>query len=144
MADLSRCRRLEYGDLRAAGHLYSPFLDKFQMSDLGADYLYTGERPVPFMLPNGLKEIVTFTPPGVDAGRRPDHYPLMTPDRYLEATEPLRKLFTRSSTSCWLEPRRAQTRPLLARLRADPTVVLVLVTHQRPRHARAAAGLLSS
>jgi (E)-4-hydroxy-3-methylbut-2-enyl-diphosphate synthase len=51
IADISRLPSLEYADLRCAGHLYSAFLDKFQMNDLGADYLYSGQRPVPFCCP---------------------------------------------------------------------------------------------
>ena len=136
IADLSRLPRLEYGDLRAAGHLYTPFLDKFQMSDQGADYLYSGERPVPFMLPNGLKEIVTCTA-WLDGGSRPDHYPLMTADRYMEAKEP--RGFHPQLNFLMLSLD-ALDGPMLDRLRADPTVVLVLVTtnaHAMPEMRRA-------
>ena len=138
LSDLSRLPQLEYADLRAAGHLYSPFLDKFQMSDQGADYIYTGERPVPFMLPNGLKEIVNYTA-WADAGRRPHHYPLLLADRYMDD-----------------EPRHPQLNflllsldtldaALLRTLQADKTVVLVLGTrnaHAMPELRRAFFELL--
>ena len=75
---------LAYDDLRAAGHLYSAFLDKFQMNDQGADFLYAGQTPVPFMLPNGLTELVDFDA-WVDAGRRSDHFPVFTPEQYAVA-----------------------------------------------------------
>ena len=122
IADLSRLPRLEYADLRAAGHLYSPFLDKFQMSDLGADYLYSGERPVPFMLPNGLREIVTHSA-WLDAGQRPDHFPLMTVDTYVADLPRLHP--TLNFLMAELD---ALDEALLHRLRTDPTVVLVLST----------------
>ncbi len=138
ISDLSRLPRLDYADLRAAGHLYSPFLDKFQMSDQGADYIYTGERPVPFMLPNGLKEIVNYTA-WAHAGRRPHHYPLLLADRYMDD-----------------EPRHPQLNflllsldtldaPLLRTLQADKTVVLALGTrnaHAMPELRRAFFELL--
>ena len=28
------------------------------MNDQGADFIYTGQKPAPFMLPNGLREIL--------------------------------------------------------------------------------------
>ncbi len=141
IADLSRLPRLEYADLRAAGHLYTPFLDKFQMSDLGADYIYSGPRPVPFMLPNGLKEIVTYTA-WQAAGRRPDHFPLLTPDRYLgdlvELHPQLNFLLLDLAT---LTPR------LLTHLRQDRTVVAVLDTtnaHAMPELRRAFFELINA
>ncbi|OGX88295.1 (E)-4-hydroxy-3-methylbut-2-enyl-diphosphate synthase [Hymenobacter coccineus] len=139
IADLSRLPRLEYGDLRAAGHLYSPFLDKFQMSDLGADYIYTGERPVPFMLPNGLKEIVNYTA-WADGGRRPDHFPLMTADRYM--ADPRRSGLPEHhpQLNFLMLSLDVLDAPLLARLRDDRTVVLVFVTtnaHAMPEMRRA-------
>ncbi|TPG58218.1 (E)-4-hydroxy-3-methylbut-2-enyl-diphosphate synthase [Hymenobacter nivis] len=146
ISDLSRLPRLEYGDLRAAGHLYSPFLDKFQMSDLGADYLYTGERPVPFMLPNGLKEIVNYTA-WADAGRRPDHFPLMTADRYM--ADPRRSGLPEHhpQLNFLMLSLDAIDVALLARLRDDPTVVLVLVTansHAMPEIRRAFFDLINA
>ncbi|HET9054753.1 MAG TPA: flavodoxin-dependent (E)-4-hydroxy-3-methylbut-2-enyl-diphosphate synthase, partial [Cyclobacteriaceae bacterium] len=57
VADLSRVDISEYKDLRSIGHFYLPEQDKWRMNDQGADYVYTGNKPIPFMLPNGLKEI---------------------------------------------------------------------------------------
>ena len=142
IADFSRLPRVEYADLRAAGHLYSPFLDKFQMSDLGADYLYSGERPVPFLLPNGLREIVTYTA-WRDAGRRPDHYPLLTADAYL-ATDAARR---HPRLNFLLLDLDALTPELLAHLRDDRAVVLTLDTanaHAMPELRRAFFELLNA
>ncbi|MGI4883365.1 MAG: (E)-4-hydroxy-3-methylbut-2-enyl-diphosphate synthase [Janthinobacterium lividum] len=141
IADLSRLPRLEYADLRAAGHLYSPFLDKFQMSDLGADYIYTGERPVPFMLPNGLKEIVNYTA-WADAGRRADHYPLMTACTYMQGPECLHP-----QLNFLLLELATLDANLLTRLRHDPTVVVVLYTtnaHAMPELRRAFFELMTN
>ncbi len=49
-----------YGDLTPLGHVYNPKLDKFNMTDQGADFIYSGSKSIPFMLPNGLKEIVDY------------------------------------------------------------------------------------
>jgi (E)-4-hydroxy-3-methylbut-2-enyl-diphosphate synthase len=146
IVDLSRLPKLEYGDLRAAGHLYSPFLDKFQMSDQGADYIYTGEQPVPFMLPNGLKEIVNYTTWN-DAGRRPEHYPLFTPDRYMadQFLDGPRGLHPQ--LNFLLLDLAALNQELYARLRNDPTIVIVFETanaHAMPEIRRAFFELINN
>jgi len=58
VADFSHVESLDVKDLKSIGHFYLPALDKWSMNDLGADFIYTGRNKAPFMLPNGLKEIV--------------------------------------------------------------------------------------
>jgi (E)-4-hydroxy-3-methylbut-2-enyl-diphosphate synthase len=58
ISDYSLIETLEVQDLKSIGHFYLPALDKWSMNDLGADFIYTGHHKAPFMLPNGLKEIV--------------------------------------------------------------------------------------
>jgi (E)-4-hydroxy-3-methylbut-2-enyl-diphosphate synthase len=146
IVDLSRLPKLEYGDLRAAGHLYSPFLDKFQMSDQGADYIYTGERPVPFMLPNGLKEIVNYTAWN-DAGRHIEHYPLLTPDRYMADHFLDGPRGLHPQLNFLLLDLAALNQELYARLRNDPTIVIVFETanaHAMPEIRRAFFELINN
>lgn len=61
VADLSATEINDYKDLRCIGHFYLPEPDKWRMNDQGADYVYTGSKPINFMLPNGLKEIRDYT-----------------------------------------------------------------------------------
>ncbi|MBK0402987.1 (E)-4-hydroxy-3-methylbut-2-enyl-diphosphate synthase [Adhaeribacter sp. BT258] len=86
VADLSQLDALQYADLKCVGHLYSMLLDKFNMSDLGADYIYTGNNPISFMLPNGLKEIVDHEA-WQTAENREERYPLLTAKQYLSEAE---------------------------------------------------------
>lgn len=60
IADFSRFGKIEKPDLLSVGHTYLESLDKWNMNDLGADYIYTGSAPVTFMLPNGLREILDY------------------------------------------------------------------------------------
>jgi (E)-4-hydroxy-3-methylbut-2-enyl-diphosphate synthase len=60
IADYSSINVSDYDDLRPIGHFYLPVPDKWRMNDQGADFIYTGSLPVPFMLPNGLKEIMDY------------------------------------------------------------------------------------
>ncbi|MDO7875928.1 (E)-4-hydroxy-3-methylbut-2-enyl-diphosphate synthase [Hymenobacter sp. ASUV-10] len=140
ITDLSRVAALEYADLRAAGHLYSSFLDKFQMSDLGADYIYTGQTPAPFMLPNGLKEMVDYSA-WLDGGQRAEHFPVLTPAEYAAAGPrhpALNFVFQELATL---------TPAALAQLRDDATAVIILHTsnaHAMPEIRRAFFELLGA
>lgn len=60
IADFSQVDIKEMADLKSIGHFYLPATDKWGMNDLGADYIYTGHKKMPFMLPNGLKEILDY------------------------------------------------------------------------------------
>ncbi|MEQ8413042.1 MAG: (E)-4-hydroxy-3-methylbut-2-enyl-diphosphate synthase [Imperialibacter sp.] len=60
ITDISRLQNPEYPDLKVAGHFYLPEPDKWRMNDYGTDYVYSGSTPVPFMLPNGLREIMDY------------------------------------------------------------------------------------
>ena len=60
IADFSKMKEVEMKDLKSIGHSYLPELDKWGMNDFGADYIYSGSKPLDFMLPNGLKEVLDY------------------------------------------------------------------------------------
>jgi len=57
IADFSSLTDLSMDDLKSIGHFYLPEPDKWAMNDLGADYIFTGDQHISFMLPNGLRQI---------------------------------------------------------------------------------------
>ncbi|WP_266205659.1 (E)-4-hydroxy-3-methylbut-2-enyl-diphosphate synthase [Pontibacter kalidii] len=126
VADLSRLSDVKYADLKAVGHLYSMLLDKFNMNDLGADYIYTGNNPISFMLPNGLKEIVNYTA-WQQAAQRENLHPLMSTEVYLGGAE------RHSSLNFILASVHDITPELMEALKKDNTAVLVL--HTQNEHA---------
>lgn len=126
LADLSRLKDIQYADLKSIGHLYSMLLDKFNMNDLGADFIYTGDHPISFMLPNGLKEIINYVPWQL-AEDQENRLPLLTAAQYLEVTQLHPKLNFIEATISDL------TADLLERLKNDNTAVLML--HTTNEHA---------
>jgi (E)-4-hydroxy-3-methylbut-2-enyl-diphosphate synthase len=60
IADYSDITVSQLDDLKSIGHFFLPVPDKWAMNDQGADFIYTGQQAVPFMLPNGLKEILDY------------------------------------------------------------------------------------
>ncbi|WP_025761675.1 (E)-4-hydroxy-3-methylbut-2-enyl-diphosphate synthase [Dyadobacter tibetensis] len=86
IADYSQIELTSYDQLKAIGHFFLPVPDKWAMNDQGADYLFTGNRPAPFMLPNGLKEILNADvwQTCTDKGRK---YPLFSAEQFVASSE---------------------------------------------------------
>lgn len=133
IADLSRLTDIRYADLKCVGHLYSMLLDKFNMNDLGADYIYTGANPIAFMLPNGLKEMVDY-PAWLTAENRAERYPQFTAAEYLVA-------FDRHPTVNFvLASIKDLTEEFLYNIKSDLTAVLLLQTDNAHAMAELRAG----
>lgn len=119
IANLSAMPVTGYKDLRCIGHFYLPEPDKWKMNDQGADFVYTGKNPVPFMLPNGLKEILDY-PVWLTVGDKENKLPLFSSDEYLKsANKHARINFVHFSIA-------EMDDLLLEKLRLDKTVVGVI------------------
>lgn len=57
ITDISKIENITEKEIKQTGHFYLPELDKWKMNDQGCDFVYSGSNPIPFMLPNGMKEI---------------------------------------------------------------------------------------
>ncbi|MFH6982392.1 (E)-4-hydroxy-3-methylbut-2-enyl-diphosphate synthase [Marinoscillum luteum] len=126
IADFSDIESVEMKDLKAIGHFYLPELDKWTMNDLGCDYIYTGTRPIPFMLPNGLKEILdynTWLTVNSDANK----YPLITVN---EIDKPIdsKCIFIQLSTT-------KLTPSVIEKIRQMTNAVLILKTNNQHAYA---------
>jgi (E)-4-hydroxy-3-methylbut-2-enyl-diphosphate synthase len=80
IADYSDYQNIEMEDLKQIGHFYLPATDKWAMNDLGADFVYLGEKKVPFMFPNGLKAIQNYH---TWTEEKEEAYPLFSEMEYL-------------------------------------------------------------
>ena len=88
VADYSQIPVQTTDALKAIGHFYLPEPDKWAMNDLGADYLYTGDVPAGFMLPNGLREVQNYSVWRTQSDQLVS-YPMLSVTEYLVArTQP--------------------------------------------------------
>jgi (E)-4-hydroxy-3-methylbut-2-enyl-diphosphate synthase len=85
IADISKLEKVSDREMKSVGHFYLPELDKWKMNDLGADFVYSGSNPIPFMLPNGMKEIQDFSVWEM-APDQLNKFPLFNLVRYQQAT----------------------------------------------------------
>lgn len=121
IADISRLETDDYKDLKGIGHFYLPEPDKWRMNDLGADYVYSGNSPVQFMLPNGLKEILDYRA-WQEATDKLNKVPLLTVDEYLAAGSKHAEInFVKLQLTDLNEK-------LLSALKEDRTAVIILET----------------
>ncbi len=58
IADLSGLANIQNTDLKSVGLFYFELTDKWNMTDQGCDYIYSGDHEIDFMLPNGTREIL--------------------------------------------------------------------------------------
>jgi (E)-4-hydroxy-3-methylbut-2-enyl-diphosphate synthase len=56
-SDFSNSGVLEYDDLNSIGYFYSADLDKWNMNDMAADFIYLGDKQTKFDLPQSLKVV---------------------------------------------------------------------------------------
>jgi (E)-4-hydroxy-3-methylbut-2-enyl-diphosphate synthase len=92
------------------------------MNDMGSDYVYTGNTPIPFMLPNGLKEIIDYAT-WVETDDHINKYPLLDVDTFEKYPE---KHAALNFLRLMLDD---LTPGLLAQIQADKTLVLLLDTN---------------
>jgi (E)-4-hydroxy-3-methylbut-2-enyl-diphosphate synthase len=121
IADLSAIDIQDYKDLRCIGHFYLPEPDKWRMNDQGADYVYSGSKPIDFMLPNGLKEIRDYAV-WLNSEDKVNKIPFFTKSEYVTASEKHGQLNFVAFTLNELDAL------LIERLKYDKTLIAVVRT----------------
>ncbi len=119
--DLSHKEDLKHGALFAGGYTYSVPLDKWNMTDMACDFVYTGKRALDFEIPGTLGVLLDHE--AWEAHKTRDrYYPVFSREAYLAAGEKSPQLNLVRTDIHGLDE------DLIAALNADPTVVLVLET----------------
>lgn len=86
IADLSKLNHIKPKDLEAVGYTYNEALDKWNISDSAADYIFIGYQSLDFALPGTLKVIVF--PPAYDLQENKEKYfPIFDAKTYIQNTD---------------------------------------------------------
>lgn len=119
--DLSHRDTITPATLFAMGYNYSVPLDKWNMSDLACDFIFTGDSGLDFEIP-GTLGVIQHADAWMESPNKVRHYPLFSAKVYLAAPELHAQLnFVEASI-------RDLTPTLIDTLKADKTAVLVLTT----------------
>ncbi|HEV3414866.1 MAG TPA: (E)-4-hydroxy-3-methylbut-2-enyl-diphosphate synthase [Puia sp.] len=87
VADFMKSTTIRREDLQAIGYTYDPALDKWNIGDVAADYMYTGNTLVDFELPGTLKVILDRSA-WETAGDPIKYRPLYTAREFLKLQPP--------------------------------------------------------
>ncbi|MCG8475524.1 MAG: (E)-4-hydroxy-3-methylbut-2-enyl-diphosphate synthase [Cytophagales bacterium] len=104
IADLRsfNCRNANKKELGCIGHFYLSATDKWKMNDLGADYVYSGRKAIPFVLPNGLKEILDFSS-WQTSENKANCFPLLTLEEFQKKNTHPKLNFLKVEAGSWSE-----------------------------------------
>jgi (E)-4-hydroxy-3-methylbut-2-enyl-diphosphate synthase len=83
IADLSKLQTISPKDLESIGYQYDEALDKWNISDTAADYVFTGHHILNFALPGTLKVIV-YPAAWMQAEDKEKYFPIYDQRAYAE------------------------------------------------------------
>jgi (E)-4-hydroxy-3-methylbut-2-enyl-diphosphate synthase len=78
IADFSSNTSITPANLYAAGYVYSPSLDKWNIQDAAADFLYLGNQSIDFELPGTLRVLVDAKTWSSTAQNTPGYFPVIS------------------------------------------------------------------
>jgi len=85
-ADLSSYKNISCDDLKDFGYTYDAPKDKWNVSDIAADFIFTGSDDLSFPIPSGLKQICNYHH-WLSLSKNNYSYPLLNSADYLSANK---------------------------------------------------------
>jgi len=126
IADLSKIDKITREDLRSIGYVYDDYLDKWNISDTAADYIFTADQEPDLALPGTLK-VIMHHKAWMNARDKEKVFPIFDVEQYLQmnfARSP-RLNFVMVNCFCKADSQ-ASLNQQLNRLKSDATAVLCL------------------
>ncbi len=124
IADLSKLENFTPASLEAVGYSYLETTDKWVISDMAADYIFTGNAELDFALPGTLK-VITWPNHWAEATDQEKYLPIFDAHGYVNATQKS-TLVNFVMVDCFDDNTPINDYTHLDTLANDPTVVLCL------------------
>ena len=126
IADLSKVGKITREDLKSVGYTYDADLDKWNISDTAADYIFTADQEIGFALPGTLK-VIMYHQAWLNTPDKEKYFPLLEAEQYIEKNCPGSSRLNFIMVDCFSE---GYSQPsldqLLVKLKIDPKAVLCL------------------
>ena len=116
-------KQLEISDLNQVGFSYDALTDKWMMSDLGADFVYLGNKSLSFMLPMGLKAIYDAKTWNLLLDKT-NAFPLLEPSEFLS-----NPILSSTLNFLLIDCNDLENQDLLAKIKTQKNIVLILQSH---------------
>lgn len=124
VADLSKIESISPADLASIGYTYDVTLDKWNISDTAADYVFTGNQVLHFALP-GTLSVITYPAAWALANDKEKYAPIFDAGAYVNAEHKSREL-NFVMVDCYGDATSINDYTYLDEIANDPTVVLCL------------------
>lgn len=85
IADLHKLEKIKPENLEAIGYTYDIVTDKWSISDMAADYIFTADKMLDFALPGTLK-VITYYDAWLAAPDKEKYFPIFDGEQYLNTT----------------------------------------------------------
>jgi (E)-4-hydroxy-3-methylbut-2-enyl-diphosphate synthase len=129
IADLSKLEFITPDDLNSVGYTYDPATDKWAISDLAADYIFTGKPELDFALPGTLK-VITWPGHWALAEDKQKYFPIFDAQGFAEA-ELKSDYLNFVMLDCFNDDTPVNDFTGLDELANDPAVVLALSSQRK-------------
>jgi (E)-4-hydroxy-3-methylbut-2-enyl-diphosphate synthase len=133
IADLSKLKSISPADLQSIGYTYDAPTDKWNISDMAADYVFTGNQVLNFALPGTLKVIV-YPATWATAGHQETYFPIFDASGFVQAEQKSATL-NFVMIDCYNDDTSINDYSNLDEIANDPTVVICLsstLAHSMP------------
>jgi len=126
IADLSKVDKITREDLEGIGYTYDADLDKWNISDTAADYLFTAGQETGFALPGTLK-VIMYHKAWLNTPDKEKYFPILEAEQYIEKNCPGSSRINFIMVDCFSEGHsQPYLNQLLTKFKNDPTAVLCL------------------
>ncbi|WP_276480645.1 (E)-4-hydroxy-3-methylbut-2-enyl-diphosphate synthase [Paraflavitalea pollutisoli] len=124
IADLSKVEEITPASLQSIGYTYDEPTDKWNIGDAAADYIFTGNKIVPFALP-GMLKVITYPAAWIQAEDKTKYFPIFNDSGYATA-EAKSDHLNFVMVDCFSDETPINNYTYLDALANDPTVVICL------------------
>jgi (E)-4-hydroxy-3-methylbut-2-enyl-diphosphate synthase len=124
IADLSKLTEITPASLQSIGYTYNEELDKWNIGDAAADYIFTGKQALNFALPGTLK-VITWPHHWQNINDKEKYYPIFDAKGFIESTVKSNDL-NFVMLDCFSDETPINDFTYLDELANDPTVVFCL------------------
>ena len=126
IADMHKIEKIRPEDLEAIGYTYDPVTDKWNISDMAADYLFTAEQHLDFSLPGTLK-VVCYYNAWIASADKEKYMPIFDAEQYLDDNIAKSAVLNFVMLDCYSEDHPAiNIENIFTKLKQDTTAVICL------------------
>jgi len=131
VADFHKKNKITRGDLKDIGYRYNTSMDKWNIGDMAADYIFCGNNEIDFALPGTLRLIYSY-----DSWKslkdQSKCFPLLTEQQFLDETSPLSPVINFVQLDCYSASRsNFDKEKLFAKIKSNEKIVLSLSSENK-------------